>query len=571
MTNVNQKIYLKNTEKDKKCKCVELIKKYFKKTKIELLSEEFERTEEYIYELKKNIQYLVDENKQLVEEKKQLSEENKKLKYYLNMKSEINNINDDKHLVMNVNDFYDAVINIKSIRDISKGWEIKMSERMMNNYEKFKTEKNIRIGVIGNSNKGKSFLLSKISKSYLPSGSSIRTEGLSFKYPEIEDKRIILLDSAGLETPVLQESKQLEIKIENEEINNKIEKDKHSVDDFKDKSREKLITELFLQNYIINNSDILLIVVGILTYSEQKLINKIKSLQKPNKTKVNKALFIIHNLMTFTLKKQVEEYINEYLLKSITFSLEEGHYISTNINSKKGKYFYEKNIEENRNIFHLIYANEGSEAGDYYNEFTLNFLDNSFQNITDLKPFDVIETIKNRFIDLSQEIIENLDKPITISDFNDDKKTIKLLNINNFTLKKCFIDELGFSNLKSNEFEPKYNYYKKDDKIAIKIEAPGNISKKLNISREESDGYKIIKIRGEKENEEEPEDINENIYSSREFGKFCVQCPIKSEDSYIIKNQDPTFKYENGLIILEYQIEKTIKETEVKLPNSGKI
>jgi hypothetical protein len=45
---------------------------------------------------------------------------------------------------------------------------------------------------------------------------------------------------------------------------------------FREKSREKLITELFLQNYIINNSDILIIVVGILTYSEQKLLNRIK-------------------------------------------------------------------------------------------------------------------------------------------------------------------------------------------------------------------------------------------------------------------------------------------------------
>ena len=48
MINVNQKIYLKNAENDKKCKCLELIKKYYKKTKIELLSEEFERTEEYL-------------------------------------------------------------------------------------------------------------------------------------------------------------------------------------------------------------------------------------------------------------------------------------------------------------------------------------------------------------------------------------------------------------------------------------------------------------------------------------------------------------------------------------------
>jgi hypothetical protein len=64
---------------------------------------------------------------------------------------------------------------------------------------------------------------------------------------------------------------------------------------FKIKSREKLITELFLQNYIIYNSDVLIIVVGILTYSEQKLLNKIKI--EIGKSKIDKQIYIIHNLM----------------------------------------------------------------------------------------------------------------------------------------------------------------------------------------------------------------------------------------------------------------------------------
>lgn len=199
--------------------------------------------------------------------------------------------------------------------------------------------------------------------------------------------------------------------------------------------------------------------------------------------------------MTFTLKEQVEEYINECLLKSVTFTLEEGNKTSTKANSIDGKYFYEKNVGQK--IFHLIYANEGSEAGKYYNKFTLDYLENSYQDIIDIKPFDVIETIKNRFIDLSKEIIENLDKPLTIKDFNEDKLSIKLMNHNNITLKKCFIDELGVSNLKSNEFEPKYNYYKKDDKIIVKIEAPGNIGN-INTSLKDSEGYKIIRINSEK-------------------------------------------------------------------------
>ena len=265
------------------------------------------------------------------------------------------------------NDFYDIIVDIKSIKDISKGWEIKLSEKAKTEYENLKKEKVIRIGVIGNSNKGKSFLLSKISKINLPVGINIRTEGLSIKYPdnleEYQNRRIVLLDSAGLETPVLNE-------------NDKDDKIENNL--FKEKSREKLITELFLQNYIIKNSDILLIVVGIMTYSEQKLLNRIK-LQLKN-SKYNKRIFVIHNLMTFTKIEQVHEYIDTVLKKSMTFKLEEGHKISTSTEKEDGIYFVEKNGDNyDFQIYHYIMANEGSEAGDYYNEFTnsqLNTLKN---------------------------------------------------------------------------------------------------------------------------------------------------------------------------------------------------
>jgi len=51
-------------------------------------------------------------------------------------------------------EFYEIIIDIKSIKGISKGWEIKKSKRAETNYEQFKKDKVIKIGVIGNSNKG---------------------------------------------------------------------------------------------------------------------------------------------------------------------------------------------------------------------------------------------------------------------------------------------------------------------------------------------------------------------------------------------------------------------------------
>lgn len=154
-----------------------------------------------------------------------------------------------------------------------------------------------------------------------------------------------------METPVLKDNEYEIIKNENDNSNDysiidngnqsqNLNKDLKEY--FKEKSREKLITELFLQNYIIHNSEILILVVGIFTYSEQKLLNRIKT--EIERAKIDKPLYIIHNLITYTSISQVNEYINEFLLKSVTFDLEEGHNISTRSINQNGIYFYEKKV-----------------------------------------------------------------------------------------------------------------------------------------------------------------------------------------------------------------------------------
>ena len=491
------------------------------------LKSEIKNKEEQEMLHKKQIKELTDENEKLTEEKREREKTNK----------EADSIN-----------FYDVIVGIKSVKDISEGWEIKMNENFKQKYEEFKKEKVIKIGVIGNANKGKSFLLSKISKIKLPSGKSIRTEGLSIKYPELEkykDRKIVLLDSAGLGTPVL--------KNENE-ITNQDKDEIKEKDYFKEKSREKIITELFLQNYIINNSDILIIVVGILTYSEQKMLNRIRTeflKARNNKLKVHKPLFIIHNLMAYKTKEQVEEYINDFLLKSATFDLKPGHKISTNEEEKKGTYYYEKIT--NQRIFHLIFAHDGSEAGNYYNNFTLDFLENSYQDVINLTNYDVIETIKDSFIEISKDILEKTENPISKDSFENSNNTlIKLSNANGVTLKKCLIDELGFSNLKGNGFEPTYNCYKiGDNKIIVRVEVPGNVD--ITASLEHNASYNIIRVNGEKKKDKEPKKNEDMIFTNREFGKFTFDIPLNPEDC--VKNTEPKMVIKMGLVIIEFELE----------------
>jgi HSP20 family molecular chaperone IbpA len=457
-----------------------------------------------------------------------------------------------------IKDFYDVVVKIDSIIDIAKkGWAIEMNKGE-ENYNKYKDESLLKIGVIGNANKGKSHLLSKISKmDDLPSGVSIKTEGLSIKYPELsvfKDRKIVLLDSAGFETPVL---------ISGEKSENK-EKNKQ----FKEKSKEKLITELFLQNYIINNSNILIVVVDSLSFSEQKLIMKVK--KEMERSKINIPLYIIHNLKMYTTKEEVEDYINNILFKSATFTLKQGIKVTMNMNSEDVYYYYEINEEKDQkgqNVFHLIYANEGSEAGNIYNPYVLEFMKNSFQQNTNLQPFDVIKTIKERYIKVSQDIIEKGDKDekIDINSFDTtNPKLIKLKNESEIKLKRCLIDEIGLSNFKANGFEPVYNIFKKDNKLIVRVETPGNC--KISTSKiETQEEYNVIKLTGEKIKDEEPKNLDENIINLRELGKFCLEIPLKTSE-FNLYHKKPKVKIVNGVHILEYDLQ--LEDTGIDLSQS---
>ena len=121
-----------------------------------------------------------------------------------------------------------------------------------------------------------------------------------------------MLDSAGLETPVLNNLQRNNIEVE-----------------FIEKARDKLLTEVFLQNFIIQNSDLLLLVFGKLSFEEQKLLEK----KRYEKFKRKESLFVIHNLKEFERKSHIENYIKEILLNSSTFNIES----STEINKIKMK------------------------------------------------------------------------------------------------------------------------------------------------------------------------------------------------------------------------------------------
>ena len=132
---------------------------------------------------------------------------------------------------------------MKSLLD--EGWPELSKEKGKKNYEEKKDKSSVVVSVIGNQNKGKSFMLGQISGQPIPKGYKCITKGLSIKYHTIEMINIILLDIPGFESPL----------VENDDY--KLTKDKNDltekdyITEVTDFAKDRQMTEYFLQKFVI--------------------------------------------------------------------------------------------------------------------------------------------------------------------------------------------------------------------------------------------------------------------------------------------------------------------------------
>ena len=97
--------------------------------------------------------------------------------------------------------------------------------------------------------------------------------------------------------------------------------------------------------------------------------------------------------------KDVKDCIKNNVLTSITFGeLIENHMISVEFDNTINNIYYTERYEKKNKRFqivHLFMAKEGSEAGNYYNESTINYLIESLMGITKSKNPDIIQRFKS--------------------------------------------------------------------------------------------------------------------------------------------------------------------------------
>ena len=510
--------------------------------------------------------------------------------------------NKEKQKSLPVTDFYDLVIKIDSFRNLKKkeqgdyGWDILYSKDF--EYDKRTKEERVRIGVVGNGNSVKSFILSKLTNFKVPSGFSNKTEGISIKYSDMKTKDgkgigIVIIDSAGSETP-LPESFDCKLdslsNLDAKETNTKIN----------DLAKDRAILEVFIQKYVLAYSDIIIAVVGQLTYSEQQLLLRMK------RENTKKKIFIVHNLLNLETKQQVTDYIDNVLKKSLTFQIDEIK--MTNLDQNKNvddtvlnqTYYHEQYTDNNDNnkklytIEHLIMAKEGTEAGNYYNQSTINFLSTNTTTTTKLNKYPVKATIKNYLIKMSGDFFESsIPKEnikigeVTINNIKKNKLYIDGYS-KDIILKSINIDSLGFSSFLGRSYQPSYCLYIVDnvDKLPIKktkselqiegdkpyyilvliVEIPGELEDPNIIPKVDTHIDFVFKLEGSRKINKKETEITPNrydcYYSSIKDGLFSLCISIKPED-ISLKSTDPIFKnYENGLLTYYYIGSKSEGETE---------
>ena len=415
------------------------------------------------------------------------------------------------------------------------------------------------ITAIGNSKQGKSYILSKITEFNVPSGYQLNTYGLSIFFPDNltkeVNKRYVIIDTVGLQN---------EIKIDEMKKLTNIEKYIRIKEIFEDRQ----MTEYFLQNFAMESSHIVIAVIGQFTLQEQKFLNRIKVIYKEEK------LFIIHNLMFFESKEQVEDYIKDTIESSLFFKLEKQSIINFGKKEKKdekddeNRYIYIEEIDDEKKnyIIHLIMAREGTEAGNYYNKTTIDYLRDNIIFIPKQSTFDVIEKFKkflclnfNNYFNIPYNYYNQFenDQIINYNNIECDGEKFKLNIDFDLKLKKCFIDDIGLISYKGLMRTPPFCYYKTNGKFIIQIEYCGKLEE-YKIKKYISDGKYKFNIIGKIKQSKYYSKI---LFSNIDDDYFILSFDI-GLDYIVIKSN----KYEvendikNGILNIIYELSYKVSE-----------
>ena len=182
---------------------------------------------------------------------------------------------------------YDCVIYITKFTDIAEnGWGIDFPNKKVSSKEDFISSKDefctsqSFLSITGAYDKGKTYIINRLCNINFPFGKKSETKGISLKSTSIQNNKLIVVDTAGIQSPVNFKVMTLE---------------------------EKINTEKRLRDIVFLLSDLFILVVNDFTILDQEILQKLKRQILENKNKSNKIVIVIHNFKDIDNPEDLED------------------------------------------------------------------------------------------------------------------------------------------------------------------------------------------------------------------------------------------------------------------------
>lgn len=319
-------------------------------------------------------------------------------------------------------DYYDYNIKIiqsfPSLSNSRIGWKFSISQK----YLSMKEENDYgSIGFLGEFNSGKTFLISqlcgKINTNY-----EEHSDHLGFKF----NGNIVYIDSKGSNLPI---------------------DCQNSTEELDDVRQSFHCAESFIDNFILNESQVVIYVMG---YASQFQIDKLNYI-KNFKTKY--SMLVVHNLSMLTSLNELANYYREVIQPA--FNLYKVEIFETNNqlldnNEIVGNYFKEANEDEDNNskreVIHLLFGNAKESAFNELNKATLKYIKDYASSKISSNGFKIDNALKANIIKILSQHYNVYQDEKLITEISNIAKDLKFES----EKKKIFLDGNYKMNLNEN-------------------------------------------------------------------------------------------------------------------------
>lgn len=405
---------------------------------------------------------------------------------------------------------YDFIIRIDNFFDIcekTNGWEVLTYDESIVNHKQ-----TTLCSILGQYDRGKTFLLDKLTNNRFGSGKKVDTAGISFKDTQIKDKFVVFADTPGFNSP--------------------LNSSNHD-------SLEKKLTETFVQEFSYRLSQYFLIVVNDYTSKDQKLVHRLEKRIKNERKIKDPCIIVLHNFKQVASKEQFDKAWHN----QVASLLEEHHSsaaqsVNVELQVKGQAKSHSVQIFRAKRAIHCSIVDDRSEFGSATNLFTFEYIKSLLASgqvpAQQVHLLDSMHQTVSSFLGGSQTVLVPLSEgphakigKRLVAEISDDLEGFKkhVLRLN-----------------KLDNFSPAVDRYEQNGKFYVVADIPGIPLD--SITRVYKDKYTRLSGNRRPAYQVKAKD------NERKFGEFVVEIGIPEK----FNNKAESENLENGVLTLVYKV-----------------